>query len=302
MTHHDHSPRARIGRELYGSGHVETTRIEIIRSSIRDPKNRNTHRRPCVTELLIQAVGRAEQPAHGATAGNDRRGLRRLTSRNLMPQDRDQAPHGEQLDVAKCPGDHRTLRSHDVEGVKRWFHRLYPTKPMATPRPSTFDLDDPAHREVALRIGRSWRELRRGASMSALVDYLFGAGDDALESGQMDTLDVLVQQPAWRMGDLADALRVDPSTATRAVQRLERVGLATRCVNPSDRRVVMVSATDHGHHRHAEAHMRRQTVMRSIMSSFEDSEREQLATYLERFIDALDTVVADIDRRDLQQD
>ena len=40
--------------------------------------------------------------------------------------------------------------------------------------------------------------------MSALVDYLFGVGDDALESGQMDTLDVLVQQPAWRMGDLAE--------------------------------------------------------------------------------------------------
>lgn len=169
---------------------------------------------------------------------------------------------------------------------------------MATPRPSTFDLDDPVNREVALRIGRSWRELRRGASMSVLVDYLFGIGDDRLESGQMDTLDVLVQQTAWRMGDLAEALRVDPSTATRAVQRLERVGLATRCVNPSDRRVVMVSATEHGRHRHAEAHTRRQTVMRSIMSSFEDEEREQLATYLERFIDALDTVVADIDRRD----
>jgi DNA-binding MarR family transcriptional regulator len=61
--------------------------------------------------------------------------------------------------------------------------------------------------------------------------------------------------------------------------------------------VVMVSATDHGRHRHSEAHIRRQTVMRSIMSSFEDEEREQLATYLERFIDALDTVVADIDRR-----
>jgi DNA-binding MarR family transcriptional regulator len=173
---------------------------------------------------------------------------------------------------------------------------LYPTKPMATPRPNSFDIDDPVNREVALRIGRSWRDLRRGASMSALVDYFFGVGDDALESGQMDTLDVLVQQPAWRMGDLADALRVDPSTATRAVQRLERVGLATRCVNPSDRRVVMVSATDHGRDRHSEAIVRRQSVMRSIMSAYNAQEREQLAVYLERFVEALDSFVDGLDR------
>jgi DNA-binding MarR family transcriptional regulator len=167
---------------------------------------------------------------------------------------------------------------------------------MATPRPNSFDIDDPVNREVALRIGRSWRDLRRGASMSALVEYFFGAGDDALESGQMDTLDVLVQQPAWRMGDLADALRVDPSTATRAVQRLERVGLATRCVNPSDRRVVMVSATDHGRDRHSEAIVRRQSVMRSIMGAYNAQEREQLAVYLERFVEALDSFVDGLDR------
>ena len=166
---------------------------------------------------------------------------------------------------------------------------------MATPRPNSFDIDDPANREVALRVGRAWRDLRRGASMSALVDYFFGVGDDALESGQMDTLDVLVQQPAWRMGDLADALRVDPSTATRAVQRLERVGLATRCVNPDDRRVVMVSATEHGRQRHAEALVRRQSVMRSIMSAYAPAEREQLASYLERFVHALDAFVSEID-------
>ncbi len=298
MTHHDDPLCARVSGELNGRGDVETTGIEIVGSAVRHSENWHTDRRPCVAQLLIQTIGRPEQAAHGSTTSHDRRGLRLLTSRNLMPQDRHQAPHREQFDVAKRPGDHRALRRQDIEGVKRRFHRLYPTKLMATPRPSTFDLDDPAHREVALRIGRSWRELRRGASMSALVDYLFGVGEDALESGQMDTLDVLVQQPAWRMGDLAEALRVDPSTATRAVQRLERVGLATRCVNPNDRRVVMVSATDHGRHRHSEAHTRRQTVMRSIMSAYEPEEREQLAAYLERFIDALDSVVADIDRRD----
>lgn len=163
---------------------------------------------------------------------------------------------------------------------------------MATPRPTPIDFDDPAQREVAQRVGRAWRDIRRGASMSALVEYFFGTGDDALESGQMDTLDVLVQQDAWRMGDLAEALRVDPSTATRAVQRLERIGLAARCTNPKDKRVVMVSVTDDGRSRHAEAHARRLDALRAIMEAYDGKERLQLAAYLERFVMALDEFVA----------
>lgn len=165
---------------------------------------------------------------------------------------------------------------------------------MSTPRPINFDAIDPAHREIAVRVGRAWRDLRRGASTSRLIDYLFGTGEDALEVGQMDTLDLLVQQPFWRMGDLADALRVDPSTATRAVQRLERFGLASRCSNPNDKRVVMVSATDDGRARHTEAAHRRQEVITHMLGVFDRDEFEQLASYLERFVGALDEFVADV--------
>jgi DNA-binding MarR family transcriptional regulator len=82
------------------------------------------------------------------------------------------------------------------------------------------DLDDEEQLALALRIGNSWKELRRGAAMGVLRDHLFGAGPDALEPGQVDTLELLVGRDAWRMSELAEALRVDPSTATRAVQRL----------------------------------------------------------------------------------
>ena len=96
--------------------------------------------------------------------------------------------------------------------------------------------------EVARRIGLAWRELRRGASMTVLREQFLGTGEDALEPGQMDTLDVLLSRESWRMGDLADALRVDPSTATRAVERLTRINLAERLPDrpgvrePSERR------------------------------------------------------------------
>ena len=107
----------------------------------------------------------------------------------------------------------------------------------------------------------------------------------------MDTLDLLVQQPGWRMSDLAEALRVDPSTATRAIQRLEKFNLATRCSSTDDKRVVVVSATPSGRQRHAQAAARRQELLVHITTAFNQSEMAELAAYLERFVGSLDDFV-----------
>jgi DNA-binding MarR family transcriptional regulator len=159
----------------------------------------------------------------------------------------------------------------------------------------TVDLSVEDERVLAARIGQAWKELRRGAAMAVFRDHLFGAGPEALEPGQVDTLDLLVQQDAWRMSDLADALRVDPSTATRAVQRLVRAGLADRRISPEDGRVVMVSATEAGHERHAAIAKRRRASMGTMLAAFEPDERRQLADLLERFVAALDDYAAILD-------
>ena len=154
------------------------------------------------------------------------------------------------------------------------------------------DLHQPDQLAVALRIGLAWIEIRRGASMTAVRDHLFGTGDDALEQGQMDTLDLLVVQPTWRMSELAEALRVDPSTATRAVHRLVRSGLPTRTTSPEDGRVVIVEISPAGRIRHREVDIRRAEVMAFVMGAFSTSERPQLADMLERFVAAVDGFVA----------
>jgi DNA-binding MarR family transcriptional regulator len=156
------------------------------------------------------------------------------------------------------------------------------------------DLSADEDRMLAASIGRSWKELRRGAAMSALRDHLFGAGDEFLEPGQWDTLDLLVQAGAWRMSDLAEALRVDPSTATRAVQRLVRAGLAERSTDAADGRVVMVSATAAGHERHEAIARRRRQTMECMLSAFDAEERRTLAGLLERFVAALDHVAEEL--------
>jgi DNA-binding MarR family transcriptional regulator len=157
------------------------------------------------------------------------------------------------------------------------------------------DLDDPAELEVALRIGASWKELRRGASMRQLRGRIFGEGDEALDPGQVDTLDLLVQRNSWRMSDLADALRIDPSTATRAMQRLDRSGLSMREPNSDDRRLVMASATDDGRKRHAIIAERRRRMLSRMLWDFTPEERSQLADLLERLVEGLDEYAAHVD-------
>jgi DNA-binding MarR family transcriptional regulator len=159
------------------------------------------------------------------------------------------------------------------------------------------DLHDREAFDLALRIGTSWVEIRRGASTVALRDHLFGTGAQALELGMMDTLDLLAQQPSWRMSDLAEALRVDPSTATRAVQRLVSAGLAERRADADDGRVVVAVITSAGRARHHEVNLRRAAVMSHLLGAFESDERAQLAEFLERFVTAVDKFVADLDDR-----
>ncbi|MGZ4680070.1 MAG: MarR family winged helix-turn-helix transcriptional regulator, partial [Ilumatobacteraceae bacterium] len=119
-----------------------------------------------------------------------------------------------------------------------------------------------------------------------------GTGDEALEQGQMDSLDLLARQPSWRMSDLAEALRIDPSTATRAVQRLVASGLAVRCPHDDDGRVVMVEVTEAGVSRHAAVNARRGELMAHMLGAFTVDERPVLADMLERFVSAVDEFVA----------
>jgi DNA-binding MarR family transcriptional regulator len=155
---------------------------------------------------------------------------------------------------------------------------------------SAVDFRNRTDREHARRIGRAWIEMRRGAGASALRAYMFGR-EKPLEQGQMDALDLLSRRNDRPMKELAARLRVDPSTATRAVQRLETDGLVERYPSPEDGRVVLVRITEEGTRRHDDVAARRSTAMMHILSEFEPSERAQLANLLDRFVESIDTVM-----------
>lgn len=173
--------------------------------------------------------------------------------------------------------------------------------PSGTGASRRVDLRDPAAAELARRVAVAWRELRRGAAGATLRDHFLGSGPDGIEQGPMDTLDVLMARRDWRMSDLADALRVDPSTATRAVQRLERQGLAERRTCGDDGRVVIVRASRAGARRHRTVSKRRAAAMGRLLAAFDDDERRQLADLLERFVHEIDALVAELDAPDDEQ-
>lgn len=152
-------------------------------------------------------------------------------------------------------------------------------------------------RELAVRIGLAWREIRRGASAGLLRDFLYTIDSDRLEGsqielGQMDTLDLLATRPSWRMSELAEALRVEPSTATRAVQRLERAGLARRRPSATDGRVVKVEITEAGCEVHRTVVARRSELMAHIIGNYSAAELPVFVDLLERFVAAVDGFVA----------
>lgn len=162
-----------------------------------------------------------------------------------------------------------------------------------TPNPVTIDLD----LEVAARIGWAWREIRRGTAASQARDAIYGIGGSAIEPGQMDALDLLVLVESCRMGDLAEHLRVDPSTATRAVQRLIKDDLAEKVEHEGDARVVHIAATERGRRIHGEVAERRKKIVLDIMTKYTPDERFMLADFLERFTVAMEEATRPKPRR-----
>ncbi len=159
-----------------------------------------------------------------------------------------------------------------------------------TRTPST---DDATVRRIAL----AWRELRRGASGAVLRSHLLGPDGPPLEQAQLDALEILAGEPTgFRMSEFADALRVDPSTATRAITRLERHGLAERVACDHDKRIVTARATADGQRMVKRVGRLRTIGMQRILEPFDDVEREQFAELLERFVGSIDDLVTELER------
>ena len=117
--------------------------------------------------------------------------------------------------------------------------------------------------------------------------YLYDP-DAPLDVAQADALDLIVSYAPVRMSAVAALLRVDPSTATRAIAKLHERGLVIRHSDPHDARAVLVAPSSAGAEMHARVRVRANRLVTETIDSFHPEEREALATLLERLVAAID--------------
>ena len=108
-------------------------------------------------------------------------------------------------------------------------------------------------------------------------------GDVNLERSAYGIMCKLADEGPQRLGVLATSFRLDPSTITRQVQSLVSLGLASREVDPSDRRASILDLSDTGREVLTETRARRRERLRDALADWSPEDREAFGRLLEQF-------------------
>lgn len=115
-----------------------------------------------------------------------------------------------------------------------------------------------------------------GRAMAGVAARTVAEATDDLTLPQHRTLVVLAEQGPRHLADLAQALGVSPSTATRMCDRLVRKRLITRTRDEVDRREVDLALTNSGKALVDEVSHRRKSELRKLVADVPKQERERL--------------------------
>jgi DNA-binding MarR family transcriptional regulator len=111
--------------------------------------------------------------------------------------------------------------------------------------------------------------------------------DDAVTLPQFRALVVLDGNGGRRrVGELAQELRISPSTATRLCDRLVRKRLVRRDIDPTNRREVAIALSSRGRDLVREVTERRRAEIAAIMAKVPSAQRETIVDALTAFRDA----------------
>src|SRR5215468_3991880 len=140
---------------------------------------------------------------------------------------------------------------------------------------------------LASELSRSWRELGSILASRRLVASLGGAADARLTPTKLRALDALAERDGMRIRDLATRLAIDETTATRLVDRLEAMGVASRQQVAHDRRATAVTLTREGQEVVARMAAKRKEFFRDVLAALDPDERVELVRLTEKATGAL---------------
>lgn len=116
-------------------------------------------------------------------------------------------------------------------------------------------------------------------------------GDVNLERSAYGIMCKLSDEGPQRLGALATAFGLDPSTITRQVQALEEIGLAARVTDPSDRRASILDLTPTGREILDSTRARRRGRLQEALADWPEDDLTSFGRLLGEFNASLDRLL-----------
>jgi DNA-binding MarR family transcriptional regulator len=120
-----------------------------------------------------------------------------------------------------------------------------------------------------------------------------GSTEVNLERSAYGIMCKLADEGPQRLGALASAFRLDPSTITRQVQALEEIGLASRSTDATDRRASILDLTDDGRTILDRTRTHRRSRLQAALAEWSEEDRAEFGRLLGRFNASVDALLGE---------
>lgn len=117
------------------------------------------------------------------------------------------------------------------------------------------------------------------------------AGEVNLERSAYGIMAKLADEGPQRLGALATAFGLDPSTITRQVQALEELGLAERRTDPTDRRASILDLSTSGREVLEQTRAHRRARLQKALSDWPEADLVDFGRLLKEFNASLDQLL-----------
>ncbi|MFD4251313.1 MarR family winged helix-turn-helix transcriptional regulator [Amycolatopsis thermoflava] len=128
-------------------------------------------------------------------------------------------------------------------------------------------------------------------SMVGIADATVERGTAGLTLTQFRALRVVAERTPVTMRRVAVELGMNPSSVTRACDRLEAAKLLQRAANPLNRREILLAPTARGRRLVDRVDHDRRSVLADVLDRMEPRAREQLARVFGAFADAAEAAL-----------
>ncbi|WP_148575683.1 MarR family winged helix-turn-helix transcriptional regulator [Nocardioides caldifontis] len=125
------------------------------------------------------------------------------------------------------------------------------------------------------------------------IHFTTSGGEVEMDRSAYGILCRLVDEGPQRLGSLAHAFGLDPSTITRQVQSLENTGWVARHADPTDRRASLLDVTDEGREVLVATRDRRREWLKFTLRDWTPEEMDEFGRLIEKFNRSIERVVED---------